>query len=194
MKAETVLGLFEHAARPSLNFFARNTCIEQTRILIEVLKRFGIEAEPLATKLHVVCPAKRYQFLLSGDPADLRNAKRFTPRVIERKNDADETLGYHTVTLVGGRRLLVDLTLAQASSEEFDFAIDPQTFVLPLPFAIPPDELPDLRLECATDAGVPFTVRYIGVPDRDWERAPAWEPSHLWALIDLIEWRMRRAA
>lgn len=201
MTAEEALELFEQAARPWLDMcFARNTCMEQSRVLVEVLKRFGIAAEPLATKLHVVCAAREFQFFSSGDPADHEKARRLPKGYRRNPSDRpDDEWGYHTVALVE-RRILADMTFAQAESEEFDFRLKPQMVTVPFPSPVPPGELPDVYVSGESTNGVPFTVRWMGVADRDWEDKPAWEPSHLWKLIDDIglamwnEWLERRKA
>lgn len=191
MSAEKTLELFESVARPALNEFSRNTCIEQSRILIEVLARFGIAAEPLATKYHVVCAQCECQFFSSGDPVDRKNAQALTKGLRYRHSDRpDEVFGYHTVVLVE-RRLVADPTFAQAHMPEFGFHLKPELVVIPLPGPLEPDTLPDIDIEGLNDDNVPFTARWIGVPDNDWEGTPAWEPSHLWGLIDILEAHMR---
>lgn len=191
VRAEEALALFEAVALPVLGrAFALNTCIEQTRILIDVLAGFGIAAEPLATKLHLVCEEKGFQFFISGDDADLRSARRNPTGFRARPNREGETLGYHTVALVE-RRLMVDLTLAQASAPEYAFHIEPQMVMVDFHEQLPPDHLPDVKMSGATDDGIEFTVRWIGVPARDWESAPGWEPSHLVNLIGGLQFAMK---
>lgn len=198
MTAELALELFEYCARPFLAGFGKNTCIEQVRILSEVLKRLGISTEPMACKLHVSVPSHDFQFFASGDPRDYENAKKLAHRFVSRRNRQDEILGYHTVALVE-RRIFVDLTLAQVSNEEFRFILDPcmVSFAVTEPFDPP---FFDISADATTNTGTPFTVHWIGVEDRSFEKTPAWEPSHLWKLIDMIEqgvwneWLARRKA
>ena len=188
--AEAALDLFEEVARKYLAAFDRNTCIEQTRILIEVLRRFDIQAEPLATKLHLLCKDKDFQYFMSGDERDRQNAMKLARGFIQRRNDAGDVLGYHTVALVE-RRVFVDLTLAQCESPEFGFQLDPQMLVVPFPHPLKEGCLADIGCSGVSSNGVPFDVRWISVPDRGWERTEAWEPSHLWPLIGLIVQEMR---
>jgi hypothetical protein len=190
VKAEDALELFERVSRPALNQFSRASCIEQTRILIEVLARFGVAAEPVSTKFHLVCEKRKFQFFASGDPGDYELARRLCPGIISRANDVGERTGYHVVALVE-RRILADLTTAQAQSPEFNFWLRPWLVALPFPEPVPEGELFDVRVNGETDNHVPFTARWIAVPDRSFEATPAWEPSHLWPLIDIFEAHMR---
>lgn len=199
MTTEETLDLFETCAMPYLSMFERNTCIEQTRILIEVLKRFSVPARPLATKFHLVCKACEFQFFASGDPMDMLRAEALAKGVIKRKNSANETLGYHTVAVVD-QRFVVDLTMAQAEAEQFNFRLRPCMLVMPAEEPIAEDYLPDIQAEGVNDEDVSFTMRWIGTDNRDFEKTPAWEPSHLWPLIGIIEkdmwqeWLSRRKA
>lgn len=190
MSAEEALTLFESVALPVLGrAFALNTCIEQTRILIDVLAAFGIAAEPLATKLHLVCIEKEFQFFVSGDPDDLVRVRQVKAGY-KHRGGGEETIGYHTVALVE-RRLLVDLTLAQASCPEFGFHIEPCIVVIDLQGPLPEDRLPDIHMGGINDDGLTFTVRWAGDWSREFESAPGWEPSHLRELIRAIIVAMR---
>lgn len=179
------LELFESCALPYLSYLKPNTCIEQTRILIDCLAHFGVAAEPLATKLHLVCPSNGFQYFISGDPRDHRKAHSISAGFRSRLNREGETLGYHTVALVE-RCILADLTLHQCSVPEFEFHLKQSLVQIPFGAPLAADQLPDIRLEGVSDNDVPFTLRYIGVADHDWAATPAWEPSHLVELIALI--------
>ena len=191
MTAEHALELFERVARKPLDTLDANTCIEQSRILIEVLRRFGIAAEPLSTKFFLVCKQCEFQFFSSGDPVDHENAKRVAKGYEYRNNHRpDADFGYHIVVLVE-RRLVVDLTTAQASVPDYGFILRPEMVILPLPKRVGEDMLPDIEVEAHNDDGIPFTARWIGVRDESFRSTPAWEPSHLWPLIDIFEAQMR---
>lgn len=182
---ESILDRFEHCARGLLNLLNRNTCIEQTRILVEVLHRFGVAAEPIGTKLHVVCDACQFQFVSGVDERDLANARGMGLDLHYRPGDA----GSHTVALVE-RRWLVDLTVSQAAAEEYGFRLTPELCCIDMRTEIPAGDLPHVKANAVSDNDTPFSIQWIGVPIRDWESTEAWEPSHLWGIIDTIEARM----
>lgn len=186
-----LIWLFERKARKYLNTFDRHTCIEQTRILIETLGRFDIRAEALGTKFICKVPSKEFQFFVSGDPVDHENAKKHARGfAMKPGRPPTDTKAYHVAGLIE-RRIFVDLTAAQASVPEWGFVLESQMLAIPFPEPLPEGEWPDIKVSGTSDNGVDFTMQWIGVADRDWEPTPAWEPSHLWPLIDIIEAEMR---
>lgn len=189
---EQALKLYARVARPVLDkCFKPSTCIEQSRVLIEVLARFNIEAEALGTKLLVACKEKQYQFLSGLDDEELQRAKLKASSYEVRADSFSSEWGRHVVVIVD-KMILVDSTLAQASSQEHGFHLNADLYTVQFPHVLPEDEVPDLEIECSGDDGTKFSVRWVGTDDSDWEQTEAWEPSHLWPLIDLIEMKMRR--
>ena len=191
----TLLDLYETCARPWLNqIFKPNTCIEQTRVLLEVIQRFGVRAEAVGTKLIVKCEAREYCFISGLDADELHSAMNTAKRFILHGNDHDATLNRRHVCALVDQRFLADSTLHQASSEQFGVKI-PAAITVIGPLAFPSDHRAtgsDVTAEYALDDGARLAARWITTPDRDWLDDPAWEPSHLWRLIDRIERDMRR--
>jgi len=188
--ATEVLDLFERQARPWLNVFEKNTCIEQTRVLIECLKAFGVRARPVGAKLHVVCPARGMQFVTGIAAEEAARGKKIAKSWIERKPPDNK---HHVVALVEDH-ILVDLTVAQASSPESNFLIEPRMLAAPSPepIVIAPDSHWRIKANAALDDGTKFTIEWILTADEDWLDTLAWEPSHLWPLIHRIVHEMRK--
>jgi hypothetical protein len=182
-----LLGLYEAVARRYLNYLEPNTCVEQTRILIEVLRKFGVEAEAFGVVLVVKCPSKGFQFVAGMDEKEAAEGrKKVTASWIEKTNSDGLTYpGRHVVALVN-RSILVDATVSQASNTEFDFHLDRQILVVPFPKPLLPGRHVDALIQAATEDGCQFTIEYLSRPERDWEKDDGWEPSHLWKLIDRI--------
>ena len=192
--AAKILAAYRAIARPFIDrIFEPSTCIEQSRVLIEVLKRFGIAAEPISTKMVVTCTAKDYQFVTGLDPEEEERGKQICKSFVQKHQNNPiprDWIVRHVVVLVE-RRFWVDSTLYQASTPRFNFDLDPDVIVLPLGEPLPPEYLPDLEAGYVADDGTEFTVRWIAVNDFAWQRDDGWEPSHLWPLIDRIERDMR---
>jgi len=189
-----LLDLYEQTARALLNrLFKPDTCIEQTRVLLEVMRRFDVRADALGCKLHVVCDAKQFQFITGVDREEIERGRSIAKRFIERKAAREDQEQYkrHVVALLDDR-FIVDSTMHQASSTEFGVIIAPVIVTLgPLAPRSAPDSCWDMEAVCTLDDGLELKARWITTTDRDWLDAPGWEPSHLWPLIDRIERDMR---
>lgn len=48
---KTLLDEFDRVFEFWRGTFKKNTCIEQTRLLLEVMRKFGVEVEPVNVKL-----------------------------------------------------------------------------------------------------------------------------------------------
>ena len=192
---DNILALYRRLARPWLDLiFEPATCTEQSRVLFEVLKRFGIAAEPVGTKMHVICEAREYQFVTGLDEEEKRRGKRIVKAWIDRpaKGQCD-SITRHVVLLVE-RRILVDSTLHQASAPpEFSFVIAPDLVILPFPNEVGEGCGFDVRAQGLAQGGIEFEARWIATQDRDWELDEGWEPSHLWPLIDRLTVDIRAA-
>jgi hypothetical protein len=184
-----LLEIYERVARPHLDkIFKPTTCTEQTRVLIEVLARFGVEAQPLGVKLCVTYEAGGFQFLSGLDPEERERARTTCRGYVERPNSEGNIVhGRHVVAVVE-RHVLVDSTLHQASAPEYGLTLKPMLIVLPFEKRIGGEGLtPCLDARFELDNGEKLDVRWIGTPDRGWVDDDGWEPSHLWPLIDFIE-------
>jgi hypothetical protein len=189
---EEVLQIYRKIARPWLDkIFEPATCTEQSRVLLEVLKRFGIAAEPVGTKMIVTCQAQEYQFVTGIDEEEKERARRTAKAYIERHAKGETVRVIRHVVLLVERRILVDSTLHQASARSFKFQIEPDIVILPFPQQLGSEHLFDAQAKAETRDGIEFEIRWIATDDRDWEQDDGWEPSHLWPLIDRIESDMR---
>lgn len=194
MQTFELLDLYEQCARPYLDaIFQPATCIEQTRVLLEVMGRFGVEAKSTGVVLLMKCPAKEIQYATGLDAEELWQARRVVKAPItDRANNRGEVCGgRHVVALVDHGKFLVDPTWYQASIPEVDFYLEPEILVVPVPE--PMEDLGTVKMEIMNDDGLSFQLEYYGRPERDWEHDEGWEPSHLMELIGFIERDMRAA-
>lgn len=185
---EEILEIYRMVARPFLDMaFEPERCVEQSRVLIEVLKRFGIAAEPLGTKFILTCNAKEFAYYSGLDEEEKERGKRTAKAWLDRDEGRPAVKGKRHVVVIVERRILVDPTFYQARAVPFNFTLDPDVLVMPFPHPMEDDFIPDLEIDCNGNDGTKFTMRYIGTRDKDWELDDGWEPSHLWPLIDRIE-------
>ena len=188
---EHLLALYEASAREWLDrAFTPRTCIEQTRVLVEVMKRFGIAGDGLGVKL--IVKGEEHCYLSGLDAAELEQAKR-TARSFAGAPDPNGRADRHVVALLtapDGSRYVVDSTLHQAE-QDAPWRIPAQLWALPLEADTRPQHCSIIAEFVDPENNQRLTVEWHGTPDREWESAPGWEPSHLWELINAIEHRMR---
>jgi hypothetical protein len=183
-----VLEHYERIARPWLNqIFKPQTCIEQTRLLIEVLARWGINAWAMGAVLTVTYPAAKYIYISGCTKQQGDQIRGSTADYRERPSSDGTVYDLPHVVAIVENSILVDMTIAQASFADKDLVIDPVALVVALPRPVyPASLLPDLTIAGELAGGTEFEARWVGVADRSFERYPAWDPSHLLPLIDRI--------
>ena len=188
---ERLLNLYTQVARPYLDVFPPATCIEQTRVLVEVLRRFNISADGLGVKLVVTYPAGDYQFVSGLDTEDRERGRAVAKAWLERPNSNGEVIGGRHVVALVERLWMIDSTLHQASQPSFGLSIPADVYTIPFDAPLADDHWPVIDAKYTLDEGDEFSVQWIATPTREWEKSDAWEPSHLWPAIDRIEAEMR---
>lgn len=188
--SEVVVRLFENLAQPILACFPnRNSCVEQTRVVVEVMRAFKLKAVPKPVKLMVKAPGYAY---VSGLDAEERGRAQATAGEFIEKSPMDGGFPGHLCAVVE-RRWMIDTTLDQASCPAKGVEIPPVIMVYPLAREINPDDIAlDARME--NDAGLALEVRYLPLHDHSFLTSEAWEKDHLLPAIGAICHRMRQAA
>lgn len=185
---------FNAVASPYLDLFPAATCIEQSRILIEVLCELGICAEPIETAMKVHCPELNLAYVAGADAEERERGKAVAGEWIDRTTPAHEGYGHLVVAaLVNGENFLLDPTMAQASMPEPGMAIPRGVLPIgPLSQWPAPGSQIDAGLDLAD--GKRIAVTWLIRDTRKFESTPAWEPSHLWPIIHVIVREMKWAA
>lgn len=186
---------FNWVARPYLGLFAPATCIEQSRILVEVLPEFGAKAEALECSLKVDCPALRLVYIAGATAQDRARGKAKVDDWIDlgtRGDDADQ-IHVAVAAEIAGQFFLLDPTFSQASMPDRGLTIPRHVLAVgPLSQRPAPGTMIDAGL--VLDGGTHIKASWIMRESRDFERTPAWEPSHLWPLIHRLVREMNWAA
>jgi len=174
-----IIEAYAAVARPIiLNFFVPNSCIASSRITVEVLSRFGVSAEAIATKFVVLLPEKKLAYVSGLDP--------------QERADANDSMNVHVIVLAGDRWFL-DASFDQVRGP-LKITLEPKVFVIPLDGQTIEDKYSvDMDLKCALDDGTPIEIRYVTHCGDAFKRTPAWETDHLRVPIHLICTAMKAA-
>jgi hypothetical protein len=185
---------FNAVARPYLNLFPAATCIEQSRILVEVLHALDVESQAIETAMKVHCPELNLAYVTGADAEERARGKAKAGEWVDRTTPEAEGYGHVVVAAVlDGDKFLIEPTLAQASMP--DRGLNIPRAVIPIgPLSQWPE--PGCQIEAGFDLddGKKIDVTWLIRDTRMFESTPAWEPSHLWPLIGRIVREMRWAA
>jgi hypothetical protein len=177
---------FNAVAGPYLEFFPAASCIEQSRILVEVLHALDVKAEAVGTAMTVLCPALNVAYLTGVNAEERARGKAIAGEWIDRpasNGTAGEDCGHVVVlALIDDDNFLVDPTIGQASMPERGVVIP--RLAMPIgPLAVWPGPGCELVAGLDLDDGKSVEVTWQLRETRAFESTPAWEPSHLWPLI-----------
>jgi len=188
-----IIEAYAAVARPIiLNFFVPNSCIASSRITVEVLSRFGVSAEAIATKFVVLLPEKKLAYVSGLDPQERADAKKKSQTWIDLLPDGDDSMNVHVIVLAGDRWFL-DASFDQVRGP-LKITLEPKVFVIPLDGQTIEDKYSvDMDLKCALDDGTPIEIRYVTHCGDAFKRTPAWETDHLRVPIHLICTAMKAA-
>ena len=179
MNGNEIIQRFAYVARPViLSYFPSNSCIASTRIAIEVLARFGVEADALAVGMIVEVKALSLAYV-SGF------AVRHLATIL-RLDSAPWDGHLVAIATVGESRYLVDASFDQVSMPEQGLQIAPFVFVAPLPDPTLLTGTIGMILTLVSDTGQKISVRYSPIPNQTFRDAPAWETDHLQPAIATI--------
>ena len=185
---------FNRVAQPYLQVFKPNTCIEQTRILAECLREFGVPVEPIETTLFVHCPKLNLAYVSGATAEERARGKAVAGCWIDCTTTEGEGYGHVlAVAEIGSQFYLIDPTLAQASQPNHGPVI-PVCCVQIGPVARRPEPCCQIEAGFELNDGNEIAVLWRLNGTRRFEQTPAWEPSHLWPLIHRIVREMKWAA
>ena len=200
-RARIALEHFARIAPPYLEPFKRNTCIEQTRILLECLKRVGVPGRPEAVRLVVQCEALKLVFVSGSTAKERERARRKGIDITELDlngkpiapcgQDTDQNRVGHVVAVINGR-YLADPTLSQASMPDHGLTIE-REIVFVGPFTQQLRTNSEVAATFSLNSGQVIDVRWALTGRWDFRKTAAWEPSHLWPIIDEISAQMKEA-
>lgn len=185
---------FNWVAQPYLKRFPLASCIEQSRILVEVLPEFGAKVEAIEATMIVRCGPLNLAYISGADPEERARGKAIAGTFLDRTTPEGEGYGHVVVAAeIAGRPYLLDPTMSQASMPDRDFLI-PRGVLAIGPLSQRP--APDCQIEAGfvLDDGKEVTTTWNIKETRNFERTQAWEPSHLWSLIHHIIREMEWAA
>ena len=184
-------------ARPYLDIFPAATCIEQSRIVVEVLKRLDVaNARAIETTLSVHCPELKFLYLAGATAEDRARGKR----AVGGNNWIDHTTPEHeghghvvVLAYVEEGRYLIDATLAQASAPDRGMTI-PRCVIPVGPLCEWPETGGQIVAGFDMEDGKKVEITWTFRDTRMFESTEAWEPSHLWNIINRIAREMKWAA
>lgn len=184
---------FNWVAKPYLELFAPSTCIEQSRILVEVLPQFGAKVQAMQCTLTVDCPALKLMYVAGASAADRARGKAICHNFLEGGSDphADQ-IHVAVAAEIAGQPYLVDPTFSQASMPDRGLLI-PRGVLAVGPLSAMPAPGKQIDAGLALDDGKRVDATWFITDSRAFERTPAWEPSHLWRLIHRIVREMKWA-
>lgn len=186
-----IIAHYAAIARPLiLEFFPPNCCVAASRVTIECLRSFGVDAVAVAMKLVVECRPREVAYLVGLSRAERRKAKKQAAAWTDRAQP-DAWNGHLVVVARGERRqFMIDPSFDQASMPGHGVTIPPCILVVPVGAEIPPDSI-GAELELVTDDGEELRVRYIPSGDSGFTHLPAWGTDHVAPLVQMICERMR---
>ena len=185
---------FNRVARPYLQLFVPATCIEQSRILVEVLPEFGARTEAVATSMMVKCPELNLAYVAGADAEERARGKQLAGEWEDRTTPTGEGYGHVVVAAeIAGQSYLIDATMAQASMPDRGMCI-PRFVIAIGPLLQHPGPGSQIDAGLLLDGGRSIDATWVVKDTRNFERTPGWEPSHLWPLIHRIVREMKWAA
>ncbi len=166
-----------------------STCIEQCRLLLECLRRFGVEVQVVQSILIVECKALRLAYISGGGATERALCVR--KGRIEQATSEHEGRG-HVIAFVreSGRLYIIDPSISQASMPDYGMVIPDELFVHG-PLKTSPQVGSEIFAGLTLAGGLALEARWIITASRAFESTPAWEPSHLRPLINSIVREMR---
>lgn len=185
-----VIATFCRIARPIMRrFMSANSCIGAARTTLEVLRIYGIEAQPLAVSLVFQVPVREYA-RLCGIPQDQQaELKAKSKNWIDLGNGGWQG---HLVVLAASRWVL-DAALDQADAPEFGVPVPPEVYVFDtLGHDWNPQENFEMQLNLTLDNGDPATLYYRSLEDEGYRATEAWNDEGLPLLAHAIAIDMER--
>lgn len=195
-----VINAFAQTTRPViLRYFNRRSCIASSRVAIEVLQYFGVEARAIPVRFVVRVPSLKMAFVSGLSPEEKRTAKRDAGEFVELQPGPEIRGGGsgwdgHVIVDAGG--CLVDPSFDQALdaiAQQGRVQIDasPRVAVFPLDGRELPDYF-EARFTGVLDDGTQIHIEYVRTADESFQLAPAWETDHLEPAIAEIIGRMEK--
>lgn len=175
-----VVDAFEAVARPEiLKWFPANSCIASSRIAVECLGLFGVEAVGVAATLIARCGTLAY--VVGMNPREKARAKKQAGSFVERTSP--NGIDGHVVAVVPGEWLI------DASFDQVDvgFPINPAPLLIPLDGR----RADSLHVKGSVKIGLELVqIEYLTNPRRWFKLTPAWETDHLQPVIWAIARKM----
>jgi len=189
---------FNAVAGPYLCYFPAASCIEQSRILVEVLQALDVKkSEAIETAMKVHCDQLNLAYVTGVDAEERARGKAAAGNWVDRTSpdrEPGKDCGHVVVAAaIDGDNFLIDPTLGQASIPDRGLIIP--RCVMPIgPLDAWPE--PGCEITAGMDLadGKQIEVTWQVRDTRRFESTEAWEPSHLWALIGRLVREMKWAA
>jgi hypothetical protein len=182
-----IMAAYAAAARPVLRrFLPVNSCVAATRVTIECLRHFGIEAIPRAAKWVVEFPDSKLAYTTGLTPEERSSARETIPYAWA---DTEAPWNGHLIAMTG--EFLIDPSFEQAivalnRKPEDRVAIFPVT-------GDPRDSCKLIEFGAVTDAGERVTITYITTEDDTWNGSEAWTDPDLRLVEAMIIESMKTA-
>jgi hypothetical protein len=190
----TVVAAFAETARPViLRYFNRSSCIASSRIALEVLRYFGIDARAIPVRFALQVPSLKIAFV-SGLTSEQKLKARATAGTFielepgpEIRNVGGGSWNGHVIVHAGGCLLDPSFDQALDAIAQGGAQIDASPRVAV--FALDGEPVPDYfeaRFTAWLDDETEIYVEYASIEDDSFKRAPAWETDHLQPAIEEI--------
>lgn len=153
------------------------TCIEQTRLLLDCLKVFGINGEAVSVRLVVHYEGAKVAYVSGLSAEEEKKCQEYTN--YGQLPTMDKGKGYqgHVVALIE-RAVLVDLTIRQADIPSAGLRIEEEEVALFLDKPIPEGDQFEVRIEGTTADDQAVKISWSSKEDTSFMETGAWEPSY----------------
>jgi hypothetical protein len=185
--AEEIVRGFAHVARPIMReFMEAASCIASARTTIEVMRRYELRTSEIPVSLCFQVNAKKYARIAGFSKAERARMQR-TAR--NWRDDIPDGGGWngHLLVLVENRWLL-DPSIDQAESAEFQVPVPPKVLVIDLKGqeGFRPSGNFVMRLGFRLDNGDEGKLDYRRIRDRSYLDTEAWNDDGLPLLAGVI--------
>ena len=193
---QALIHAFAMVARPViLEYFPPRSCITSTRIAIECLKAFGIEARPVPCEFYLHIPSLKLLYM-SGVSAEDKARHRATANELIELKTVDGSEGWPGHLVAVADLFWIDASFDQAffafrEAGKLDVGAEPsQINVLELPNTPGPEF--DLSERGETEDGHEVKIRYLSTGNDSFLKCQAWDTDDLQIPIFRIIRRMKR--
>jgi len=193
---EQIVLAYAKIARPIiLKHLNRRSCIASSRVTIEVLRTFGVTAQPIPCSMQVVMPDLNLMYFNGCTPEKRAEYQKQAARYETLPNDPGGGWNGHVV--VEAADLLIDPSFDQAldvfATVDPTVASDPTIMVLPNCGRLLAAGQHSVEAVVLDDRERQLHIRYDPLDDGSFASTPAWELDYLLPTIRNVKIALQQA-